>query len=563
MKKQIASALAATMLLAALPFTASANGVKVSVKGKDVVFPDAQPYKNGGVLMLPLRPASGPLGLKIAFDKASGTVRLSGDDTSVVFRLGSSTATVNGKQRSFGQSSLAKHNRIYVPLSFFRDVLGYPTSLDANKLEVSIGNAALTPEELAERVVDLLESGRYQELYGYFDDELKKAVPESELGPVWEQIHKQAGDYTGIESVSAEQSQGNTLITAILNFELKNVQLTLAVNDRQQLTGLYAQFVTTGDDAKAPASVIEEETVIGEGTDYPLGATLTLPKNAKGPVPAVVLVHGSGPHDRDETVAGYKTFRDIAWGLGEQGVAVLRYDKRTYAHANKWTPEQAAKITVKEETVDDAIAAAKLLKEDPRIDPTRVYLIGHSLGGILAPRIDAEGGDFAGLILLAGSPRSLADILYDQNNAFVAAMDDKDPKKEQTKQWIESEYAKAKRLQDMSKQEALTTTVFGLPAYYLKEMDSKLPASYADRLSKPVLVLQGEDDFQVYPDKDYVLWRELLGGKPNVTFKLYPGLNHFFVDYEGEGENTPDEYNVPGNVSQEVINDIAGWVLKQ
>lgn len=349
------------------------------------------------------------------------------------------------------------------------------------------------------------------------------------------------------------------MVVSILGFEQMNMKLTLTINRTGLLTGILIQPAPL--DGEAPAGVTEETIIIGETSRFPLEGTLTLPKNAAGPVPAVVLVHGSGPSDRNETAGAYTPFRDLAWGLAEQGIAVLRYDKRTYTHGSSLTAEEVAGITVKEETVDDAIAAAGLLKRDARIDETQVFVIGHSLGGMLAPRIDAEGGDFAGLVLLAGSPRSLWEIVYDQNASFIAAMKDGEAKAA-NEVWLETEYKRAQMIANLSAEEAKSSTVFGIPATYFKEMDAHSTRDYAVKLTKPLLVLQGDNDFQVYSDKDFLEWKKLFQGKENVSFKLYPDLNHFFVKYDGVGKGTLDEYNYPGHVAQEVINDVASWILK-
>ena len=165
--------------------------------------------------------------------------------------------------------------------------------------------------------------------------------------------------------------------------------------------------------------MIEERIIIGENTKYPLNGLLTLPAGATGPVPAVVFVHGSGASNMDEKVGRLTPFKDLAQGLARHGIASVRYDKRSFAHGFKMLTDKSQDVTVKVETIDDAILATELLKKDARIDLERVYIIGHSMGGMLAPRIDAEGGNFTGLIIMAGSPRKLEDIILDQNEAAL------------------------------------------------------------------------------------------------------------------------------------------------
>ena len=165
--------------------------------------------------------------------------------------------------------------------------------------------------------------------------------------------------------------------------------------------------------------MIEEKIIVGENTKYPLNGLLTLPDNITTPVPAVVFVHGSGASNMDEKVGKLTPFKDLAQGLARHGIASVRYDKRSFAHGFKLLMDKSQDVTVKIETIDDAIMATELLREDPRINPERVFIIGHSMGGMLAPRIDAEGGNYAGLIIMAGSPRKLEEIILDQNEAAL------------------------------------------------------------------------------------------------------------------------------------------------
>ena len=165
----------------------------------------------------------------------------------------------------------------------------------------------------------------------------------------------------------------------------------------------------------------QEQIILGQNTRYPLKGLLTLPEG-QGPFPAVMLVHGSGSSNMDEKVGKLTPFKDIAQGLAQRGVACIRYDKRSYAHGLKMVLDKKHPITVREETIDDALLAARLLRSDRRIDPERVFLAGHSMGAMLAPRIECQGGDFRGLILLAGSPRRLEEILLEQTREILAGM---------------------------------------------------------------------------------------------------------------------------------------------
>lgn len=306
--------------------------------------------------------------------------------------------------------------------------------------------------------------------------------------------------------------------------------------------------------------MVTEKIIIGENSKYPLKGLLILPEDLSAPVPAVVFVHGSGASNMDEKIGKLTPFKDLAQGLARHGIASLRYDKRTYAHGFKMLFDKNLEITVKEETIDDAIAAAQLLRKDPRIDAKNVYIIGHSMGGMLAPRIDAGGGNFKGLIIMAGSPRKLEEIMLDQNEAVLKS----------TKgfvHWIVTkQVAKINKLFDglyeISDEAAKKKKVGGgTTLYYFKEMGVHPAADYLKNLNKPLLILQGEEDFQATAEKDFAAYRQLLAGKENVTFRLYPGLNHAFVpSVYGNIMQAKQEYNIQQHIGEEVIGDIAAWI---
>ena len=304
--------------------------------------------------------------------------------------------------------------------------------------------------------------------------------------------------------------------------------------------------------------MITQNILLGEGTRYPLKGILTLPDDVSKPVPAVVFVHGSGSSNMDEKVYKLTPFRDLAEGLAKHGIASIRYDKRSFAHGLKMM--KAGTITVKEETVEDAVLAADLLKQHPNVDPERVFIAGHSMGGMLAPRIDAEGGNFRGLILLAGSPRKLEDIMLYQTREMIP-LSGKLVRFILEKQ-IKTLEAAFRGLYDLSDEEAKAKKMGGgTTLYYFKEMGQHPVESYLQNLSKPILVMQGGKDFQVKADMDFVLYKQLLAEHPDVTFRLYENLNHCFVpSVYGRIDKAKQEYAVEQHIGDEVISDIANWI---
>ena len=309
--------------------------------------------------------------------------------------------------------------------------------------------------------------------------------------------------------------------------------------------------------------MIEEKIIVGKDTKYPLNGLLTLPEDATGPVPVVVFVHGSGASNMDEKVGKLTPFKDLAQGLARHGIASVRYDKRSFAHGFKMLRDKSLEVTVKTETIDDAILATDLLKKDPRIDPERVFIIGHSMGGMLAPRIDAEGGNYAGLIIMAGSPRKLEEIILDQNEAALRS----------TKgfvNWIvKKQVAKFASMFDgmyeLSDAEAKKKKLGGgTTLYYFKEMGEHSAPSYLSVCEKPILIMQGEKDFQSTAEKDFAAYKQLLAGRSNITFRLYENLSHAFVpSVYGDIMKAKQEYNVEQHIGENVTVDIANWVKQQ
>ena len=300
-----------------------------------------------------------------------------------------------------------------------------------------------------------------------------------------------------------------------------------------------------------------EKTVVGAGTEYPLNGLMTMPSDLSKPVPAVVMVHGSGASNMDEKVLKLTPFKDLAEGLARHGVASLRYDKRTFVHARRMIRNKC--LTVKEETIDDAVLAVQMLKKDRRIDHDRIYILGHSMGAMLAPRIDAEGADVRGLIMMAGTPYRLEEIVLRQLRQAGRGSSI-------LKKIIGLEYRfykkKFRGLYRMSDEEAKRKKFAGnLSLYYFKEMGQKTAADYLLASGKPVLILQGGKDFQVLAKQDYRMFKKLLASRENTRYKLYPELNHVVKGIYNDILKASKEYSVEQHIGEDVIGDIADFIL--
>ncbi|MCL1843287.1 MAG: alpha/beta hydrolase [Defluviitaleaceae bacterium] len=306
----------------------------------------------------------------------------------------------------------------------------------------------------------------------------------------------------------------------------------------------------------------EEKIIVGNGSDFPLNGLLTIPDGGNAPYPAVVFVHGSGSADMDSKVYNVRPFKDFAEGLSKHNIASIRYDKRSFSNLKKFKKMYKNGFTVKEETIEDAILATNLLKNDSRINPERIFIAGISMGGMLVPRIDEECGHYAGLILLAAPARRFEELMKSQAEDFLKTA--KGLIKWLVKKQTTKLHSKLAHIYDMSDEEATKINIAnGMRGIYLKDMGKKRVGEYLDSNTKPILVMHGEGDFQVSAEKDFNEYKRILQNHPNAEFKLYPGLNHVFMPVvHGDIRRVKEEYSKPQHVKDYVIADMAEWIIR-
>jgi uncharacterized protein len=282
---------------------------------------------------------------------------------------------------------------------------------------------------------------------------------------------------------------------------------------------------------------------------------MSLPRQG-GPLPAVVLLGGSGPVDRDETIGRNKPFKDLAWGLASRGVAVLRFDKVTHAHGQEVVKDPG--FTVTDEYVPHAAAAIRALRQQPAVDAGRVFVLGHSLGGTAAPRVVAAEPSVAGLVIMAGGTQPMHWAAVRQVR-YIASLD---PATAAASQPTIEAMTRQARLIDspgLSPSTPASELLFGVPAPYWLDLRGYDPAAAAAALGKPVLILQGGRDYQATVADDLAGWEAGLTGRPDVTVRVYAADNHLF--FPGSGPSTPAEYEPAQHVDPAVIADIAEWLI--
>lgn len=393
-----------------------------------------------------------------------------------------------------------------------------------------------------------------------FDEKMRTALPSGRLAAMWDTVLTQAGAYKRCAAESRVRAIADKqMVITACEFDRATLDFQFAFDPQGRLCGLAMRPAARPDvpytlPAYAmPASYTEGELTVASGS-WPLPATLDMPVGP-GPFSAIVLVHGSGPNDRDETVMANKPFKDLALGLASRGIVVLRYDKRTKVYGARLAG--LADFTVQQEVIEDALAAVNTLRAQPRIDPARVYVLGHSLGGMTIPRIATGDASLAGVIVMAGAARPLDQAILEQTQ-YLAMADGRIVPEEQTR--IDEAKTLVETVKALTPEDAKSAKpVFGAPASYWLDLRGYDAPVAAKSINAPMLVLQGERDYQVTME-EFARWKAALAGKRNVTFHSYLALNHLFI--AGGGKSLPAAYETPGHVDEAVVRDIADWIKR-
>ena len=387
---------------------------------------------------------------------------------------------------------------------------------------------------IARAALDRLLLQKYSELPAMFAPQAKAAYSEAALAKMGAEI----------QSWGAVQNVGSPMVrkagtASIVAFQVKFATQTITF-----------QFSVTEDGAVAvmlhspaatpwqhppyskPDSFKEREVTVGGGP-WKLPGTLTVPVG-QGPFPGLVLVHDSGPGDRDESMGAVKVFRELAEGLASRGVVVLRYEKRTRQYPQA---SQAKDYTVEKETLEDAGLALALLRAQPEVKPGRVFLLGYGLGGYVAPRIAEADGKLAGVVIVNANARPLEDVTLDEAKF-----------RKVTGAQMQTLIEQAAKIKKLSQGDEDTVPLMGMPGPYLLDLQGYNPAGLAKLLGVPLLILQGERDY-LLTTKDFDLWKSGLAGQKNATLKSYPALDRVLLAGQ------------PGqHVAQDVIDDVAKWL---
>lgn len=435
------------------------------------------------------------------------------------------------------------------------------TGMSGLSAQSSVPTQNAKQESIAIGFLNYLSQQDYLSAVGIFNHSMLEALPEGKLKATWESILQAYGGFQKIQGRTHVKVHNNDVINVECVFEKAWLEAKISFDRENKIAGLFFAPITQKFNYSPPDYVnldafVEKEINIKNGK-IELPGTISIPKG-KSPFPAVVLVHGSGPHDRNETIGGTQPFKDIAWGLSSKGIAVLRYDKRSKQYSRK-SPHPKHAINVEQETVSDAAAAYRILRDYQGIDSTKIVVLGHSLGGMLIPKIAAKAPGATGFILMAANARPLEDLILEQHR-YIFELDNNISDVEQAR--LDDLQLKIARVKQMPIDMNLKPgeLPLNIPASYWASLQNYDQVLELQKLEKPVLLLHGERDFQVSM-RDFAIWKQALTSKPNVKIKLLPKLNHLMIT--GESKSTLEEYNQPMHVNKLVIQTLVAWLKEQ
>ncbi|MEG0238598.1 alpha/beta fold hydrolase [Anaerorhabdus sp.] len=413
---------------------------------------------------------------------------------------------------------------------------------EKEKLEVTSENILAVSTTIA----TALKDQDYKTVQSYLSKETKKDVSDEKLKSAWDKLVTDAGAYVSMEAFEFRPDDRDLGIVNY-TFENKVIRLSLKYDENMEVK----QINLNENHPQIEAITTEDftETNVKVGYGNMLDGMLTLPNGVENP-PVVILLQGSGSSNLNEEIFENKPFEDIAHGLAQQGIASIRYDKRYYAYP-AWDGVRSQTVDW-EYFIDFSNVVHQL--EDMPVNHNQIYLMGHSQGGMLAPRLAYDHPEIKGIISLAGTPRGLEEVIKDQQiNALLA----QGLKLEDIAGQIKSIDDNIAKIQGLTEETADDYVVWNMPLKYWYQLNQSRAKLFFEDLKCDVLILQGEEDFQVFFDNDYEEWKKLSEGKDNVMMKSYPGLSHLFMP---SIEGTTADYQIPAQVDQQVIDDMVKWI---
>lgn len=445
-----------------------------------------------------------------------------------------------------------------------------PAAAMAKSNQMDDGVPVWNEETVRQYALDYVEGQSMDRLWGYYDLQIRRYLPMETYEALLTELAWLTGDFIELGTYDFYVEAENKTKTHVLHLCMGKQDLDLYFTHKDkdddwevmavQFIPAQEQAVSDGRDmlvGEIETNVIEAElpyteTEITIGSEpTALAGILTMPINVttiRG-IPACVLVHDFGPLDMNSTMGQTRMFSDMAHELAVMGIATVRYDKRTFTYG------ESEELTAKDEVIEDAILAAQLLSETPRIDKNRIVLIGHGLGGMLAPRIARDSnGLFDGMIIIGGIPDS---VLVMDLRRYEKQLADSKPEE------ITELNTMASSLAGMSESKAKELSVLGKNGYYYWEMLQHDQIRIMKRLNIPTYIVQGRADPLITEKEGRLAYVESIGmGMSNLSFKAFRGLNHLLMNDLSTKDGEMPTYDVPASLDTQATRNLARWILR-
>jgi len=414
------------------------------------------------------------------------------------------------------------------------------------------------PLQRAEQLADWLAENKYDSLRTHFSPELKSRLNAEQMQMVWLGLYNQFGALTFVGKPAYRQLGVHPEITIPLRFEKQQQRLLLGFDSLSRINTFVLQAATEEENWRYPSygrtNSYREFSMRVKTDTVQLPAILTLPNGCKK-CPVVIMVHGAGPNDKDESQGPNKMFRDLAIGLASRGIASLRYDKRSFSYGPELM-EDLRRLTIQTETINDAVSALTLLRQVRETDSNRIFLLGHGIGAMLAPAIVQQSPvPVKSLLLVAPAAKPFAELVFEQY-VYLAA-----------ESGISAAEQHMLKKQENAKKRALDTSLqtgfpqdslpLSLPAEYWLSWQRYDPGAGYWQINQPLFVASGGADYQV-PPETLLHFKQKMMGRDRISYFEYPLLNHFMMP--GSGAPGPKDYQRRNNVSEQLINDLEKYI---
>ena len=409
----------------------------------------------------------------------------------------------------------------------------------------------------AQLVITSFQNRQFDKLNPMLDYEMNRILGTNGLEELWDACIMQFGPLLKIHESKAEQIDTLFITRTKVEFEKKSWILKIVFNAQKSISGIFIEPLKMPYESPAYAdeSLFYEYKKTLPDPKFPVDGLLSIPKKGKQ-IPAIIILAGSGPNDKDLVIGSKRIYKDLAWGIASQGVAVFRFDKRTFTYGK--TLANDPNVSIDDEYSKDVLLAVNMLKAQAEIDPKQIYLFGHSLGGHILPYLAANVKGIRGFIGFGANYSSLPELMAYQAD-FLA----QDLPAHQQKAYLDLKQKALYARDRLSLNSCADSLPDGLSPIYLLSLNQAAPQNHLKSLGKkPFLFIQGTKDYQV-PTSELAKWQEAVLKVKNAQVKYVSLENINHIGAEETGKMGPASYEKPGNVSPLLIHEIVKFVKAQ